>query len=514
MECMPSRTQSRVPASAQMPDRPRRADSLLELLGAATPDCIWIADAYGQPEFVNRCWEAFTGLHLQDIQVGDWQLPIHPDDRQRLAEAWVQAARRGRAFESELRLRARDGHYEWFWGRAVPFRDEDGRISHWVGIMTNIEARRRLERDLRHSEQRFRVLVEGCAQAVWEADAVGRPLGDSPSWRAFTGQTPAEWLDGGCERAVHPEDRPYVEQIWRDACEALQTFTVECRLRRADGEWAWTQISAAPILEDDGALRGWSGMNFDIRERRRIEAELRGTVARLTEESRRKRDFLSTLGHELRNPLAPIRNALQILKKLDLGQPTARRAVEMADRHLGRVLRLLDDLRDVSRIEHGKIELRFGRCEANELVTAALESCRPALEAKHLHLSVHFSAERLELDGDADRLVQVFSNLSSNAVRYTQEQGRIWITSGRSGNEAVISVRDSGVGIEPEALERIFEMFSQAAPVEVEQAGMGIGLALVRQLVRMHGGVVQARSEGRGRGSEFIVRLPLACRAD
>src|SRR6185437_7512508 len=212
---------------------------------------------------------------------------------------------------------------------------------------------------------------------------------------------------------------------------------------------------------------------------------------------------------ELRNPLAPIRNGLAILKLAVAMQGTAKRTIEMMERQLTHLVRLIDDLLDVSRITRGKMALRLRRLAIHEVLAGSLESCRGPLDAKRLELDARIGTEPLLIHGDPDRLMQVFSNLLTNAINYTERGGRITLEARREDDNAVVTVSDTGIGIPRGALASVFEMFSQLHPGAQGEAGLGIGLALVRQLVQMHGGSVEAASEGAGRGSTFTVRLPL-----
>jgi CheY-like chemotaxis protein/two-component sensor histidine kinase len=234
-----------------------------------------------------------------------------------------------------------------------------------------------------------------------------------------------------------------------------------------------------------------------------LEAELRDA-------DRHKNEFLATLAHELRNPLAPIRNAVEILNAKGTSDPDLRWGGDVIDRQVRHMARLLDDLLDVSRISHGKMELRKVRVELAAVVRNAVETSRPLIEAGGHELTVALPPAPLFLDADPVRLAQAFSNLLNNAARYTEAEGHIRLGVERQGSDVLVSVKDDGIGIAAEALPRIFEMFAQAKPaLERSQSGLGIGLSLVRGVVELHGGRVEARSDGPGRGSEFIVRLPV-----
>ncbi len=251
----------------------------------------------------------------------------------------------------------------------------------------------------------------------------------------------------------------------------------------------------------------------DLASRVAIAIENARLYARLKEADRRKDEFLATLAHELRNPLAPIRNGLQLLRLSGGNGVPGEKARAMMERQLDQMVRLVDDLMDVSRINQGKIELRKERIDLAAVLTTAIETSRPLIEAMGHQLEVVLPEQALEVEADLTRLAQVFSNLLNNASKYSERGGHITLIAERQGSDALVTVRDKGIGIAADQLPRIFEMFSQVkSALERSQGGLGIGLSLVKQLLEMHGGRIEARSDGPGRGSEFIVRLP-ACSA-
>ena len=270
-----------------------------------------------------------------------------------------------------------------------------------------------------------------------------------------------------------------------------------------DGRTVTLLANTAPLLDEHGAVRGVVGAYMDITQRKRAEEALR-------EADRRKNEFLATLAHELRNPLAPIRTAIELLRRADNDAAVMEQGRSIIERQVGQMVRLIDDLLDISRITGGKLQLRKERVELAAVVRSAIETSRSLIESQAHELTVTLPAEPTHLDADPTRLAQVFSNLLNNAAKYTDRGGHIWLTAERQDGEAIVSVRDTGIGIAAEHLPRLFEMFSQVAPaLERSQGGLGIGLSLVRGLIELHGGNVQARSGGPGKGSEFVVHLPV-----
>jgi signal transduction histidine kinase/ActR/RegA family two-component response regulator len=270
-------------------------------------------------------------------------------------------------------------------------------------------------------------------------------------------------------------------------------------------------------------LSGGSGRRYgehdlavakDLASRASIAIENSRLYARLRAADRRKNEFLATLAHELRNPLAPLSNGLQFMKLAANNAEAVEQCRSMMERQLGQMVRLVDDLIDISRINQGKLELRKERVEMAAVFKSAIETCRPLVEAMDHELTIVVPKERIVVEGDLTRLAQVLLNLLNNAAKYTERGGHIWLTAERHGSDVAVSVKDNGIGIAADQLPRIFEMFTQVDRAsERSQGGLGIGLSLVQQLVEMHGGKIEARSDGPGKGAEFVVRLPVVIEA-
>jgi signal transduction histidine kinase/CheY-like chemotaxis protein len=258
-----------------------------------------------------------------------------------------------------------------------------------------------------------------------------------------------------------------------------------------------------PVIGAKGEVEAVAGTTRDVTDRKQLESSL-------VEADRRKDEFLATLAHELRNPLAPIRNAVHLLKMSDTRDETVKHARGLIDRQLQHLMRLVDDLLEVSRITLGQVNLRADQVQLKQVLEDALEAVGPAMQAHRHLLEVDITAEDLPIHGDATRLSQVFQNLLDNAAKYTQDGGRIALRAQRQGDEAFVSVRDNGVGIPAEVQTRIFDLFTRVHPSDpIKSSGLGIGLALARQLVKLHGGRLDVHSSGPDSGSEFVVVLPL-----
>lgn len=320
---------------------------------------------------------------------------------------------------------------------------------------------------------------------------------------------------GAILSAIVSQPRPVVVASNQGADAALTLFLNACGLRA---------LSCQPLMAGDrllGILSFGSRVKdrFDAEEESFIETvshnvtlayERLHLLSELKEGDRRKDEFLATLAHELRNPLAPVRNAVQVLRLKGPDEPELRWGRDVIDRQIEHLTRLIDDLMDISRITRNKLELRRQRIALADVIQGAIESSRPIVEQSNHLLIVSLPAPPIYLNGDLVRLAQVFLNLLINAAKYTDRGGRIWLSVEVAGDEAVVSVKDSGMGIAPEKLPRLFDMFFQVdLTLERSRGGLGIGLSLVRRLVELHGGRVEARSQGIGKGSEFIVRLPV-----
>jgi PAS domain S-box-containing protein len=359
---------------------------------------------------------------------------------------------------------------------------------------------------LRQSEERFRQLAENINEVFWMTDPeTTRLLYISPAYERVWGRScqslyedPRSFMD-----AIHPEDRERVRIDVLEKQSRGEQTDKEYRVVRPDGSIRWVRDRAFPVKNAVGEFYRLVGIIDDFTARKEAEEALKDA-------NRRKDEFLATLAHELRNPLAPIRNGAQVLRMKDLADPELREARDMIDRQVRQMVRLIDDLLDISRITLGKLQLRKERIELGAVLQSAVEASRPLIDTQGHELTVTVAHEPVILEADPIRLAQVFANLLNNAAKYTEKGGHIWLTAERQDSAVVVSVRDTGIGIAANHLPGLFEMFSQVAPaLERSQGGLGIGLALVRGLVELHGGSTRARSAGPGRGSEFLVRLPV-----
>jgi PAS domain S-box-containing protein len=361
----------------------------------------------------------------------------------------------------------------------------------------------RAEAEIRKNQELFRLVHIVAKIGHWEWNSVTDENKWSPEIEALYGLPPGQFA-GNYEawaKLVHPDDLAKAEQDVRRALETGKYFA-EFRVVWPDGSVHWLEARALVFKDGHDKPRRIMGVNMDVTERKRAEEALRET-------DRRKDEFLAMLGHELRNPLAPLRNALSALQLQSSADPNVARLAPMMERQLATLVGLVDDLLDVSRISRGKIELRKQAVDLTALTARAAESARPALDEHRHRFELDAPSEPVWAEADAARVEQVLSNLLSNAARYTPPGGHVRLSLVRSGPEAVLRVRDTGIGIRAEDLPAVWETFRQAGRVEGRASeGLGLGLTLVRRLVELHGGTVGVASDGPDKGSEFTVRLP------
>jgi PAS domain S-box-containing protein len=387
--------------------------------------------------------------------------------------------------------------------------DEIGELADVFNAMLDELGRRaqtleQANQALRESDDRYRLAVRGSSAGLWDWDIQAKTMFHSPRFRALLGYTEEEFPDlpSSFLNVMHPDDQPVVQQALRGHLSQDLPYQVEARLQLKSGEWRWFRITGMARKDATGRPFRMAGSVIDVTDRKRAEQVLQ-------ESNRAKDEFIATLAHELRNPLAPIRTGLEIIKRDTANGPASERARDTMERQLAHMIRLIDDLLDISRINSGKIRLEPGRTRLASAVESAVEISRPLIEARGHQLQVELPREGIELMADATRLAQTLGNLLNNAAKYTPSGGHIRLKAWQEGATAVIEIADDGVGIPPEMLDKVFSLFTQVGrTLDRAQGGLGIGLYLVRSLVEMHGGSVTAASEGPGRGSVFTVRMP------
>jgi PAS domain S-box-containing protein len=427
---------------------------------------------------------------------------VHPDDRPRVSTASLVQHAAGEATDVEYRIIRPDGSVRWVRDRGFPIKDAAGRVYRFAGIAEDITERKRAEQALRESEERFARFMQHLPGLAWIKDLQGHYVYINDAAEKAFGAPLAELLGRTDDDLFPPPTAAQFRENDRQALESGTGVQVVEILKHPDGTLHHSVASKFPVPGSDGRAALIGGMAIDISDLKRAEEALR-------EADRKKDEFLATLAHELRNPLAPIRNTLAILKLSGVTETVAVQAREMMERQLNHLVRLVDDLMDVSRIMRGLITLKRDPVDLATVVSRAVEIAQAVIDAQGHHLTIDLPPEALRVEGDEIRLTQVVANLLNNAGKYADRPGRVWLTGRREGGDVVLRVRDQGIGIAPDVLPRVFDLFAQAARTrEGTRGGLGIGLSLCKRLVEMHRGTIGAHSEGLGQGSEFVVRLP------
>jgi PAS domain S-box-containing protein len=463
-------------------------------------------DKNGVIQLINRKGCQVLGYQEQELLGENWfQLCLPERDRPGVLAYFSRLI----AGESALleyyenAVLTRDGSERLIAWHNVCLTDARGAISGTLSSGEDITERRRAEDALRESEARYSTLAAAVPAILLTARPDGSTDYASQAFYDYSGLPPGAVDDRCWATIIHPDDAECSITRWQEAVTTGQPYNIECRLRRADGVYRWFKGQGIPQRDASGQIVKWFGAAIDIDDQKRAEALLK-------EADGRKDEFLAMLAHELRNPLAPIRNAVQILRLLGPAEPRLQWARDVIDRQVEHLTRLVDDLLDVSRITQGKITLHRELVELATIVERALETSRPLLEARKQQLTVTLPPAPIRLEGDLIRLAQVVSNLLNNAAKYTDEGGHIWLTAKQVDGEVILRVRDTGIGIAPEVLPHIFDFFTSINHAPVAAPGsLGIGLMLARRLIELHGGKVEAFSAGPGQGSEFVVQLPL-----
>ena len=436
---------------------------------------------------------------------------IHPDDRERVGWLVNRALEAGACYEADYRVSDGSGGWRWVNARGQVERDEAGRAVRFPGVVIEVTDRKRaeaaLDRVTAESERRKRLYEAVLSSTpdlayVWGLDH--RFTYANEGLLRMWGKTWEEAVGKNClELGYEP---------WHAEMHDREIEEVRATRKPLRGEVPFTgtfgrriyDYLLVPVIGADGEVEAVAGTTRDVTERKAMEQELR-------EQDRKKDDFIALLAHELRNPLAPIRNGLTVLRLAGSDSEAVEETRAIMERQLTHMVRLIDDLLDVSRINRNKMELRLSRVTLADAVNTALETARPLIDAEGHVLTVSIPDRPIYIEADLTRLAQVFGNLLSNSAKYTRHGGRIWLSAERRGDEVAVSVRDDGIGIPEASLANIFDMFSQVdRSVERSTGGLGIGLALVKGLVEMHGGTVAAESAGEGLGSTFTVTLPVA----
>ncbi len=496
----------------------RAREEQFRTLAESIPQLAWMAQPDGYIYWYNQQWYSYTGTTHEQMKGWGWRIVHDPQELPRVMEGWSRSIATGEPFEMTFPLRGKDGEFRQFLTRSAPLRNDNGEIIRWFGTNTDITERMLQEQKLADSERRFRATINATVQHIsllsvdgrildinqsalddsgWTKDqAVGTPYWKLPFW--VESEAEQREIEKAIEQAAQGEHVHFESQV--------QT------LHEKDANY---DCSLSPIRDEHGKVIMMVAEARDITERKTLEERLRLVAADLSEAHRRKDEFLATLAHELRNPLAPIRNGLQIMRRASHDKASVEKSQTMMERQINLMARLIDDLMDLSRINRGKINLQIQAIDLQAVLKEAIDTSTPLIDQHCQELSVSLPDQAVFVVGDHARLTQVFSNILNNAAKYTETHGKISLSLSQESDRAIVTISDNGVGIPEEMLPKIFDMFTQVdRTLERSQGGLGIGLHLVNQIVMMHHGEINVTSEGRGKGSTFYREIANCQRTD
>jgi len=486
------------------------SDPFRALVEAAADYAIFLLDKTGHILTWNKGAQRIKGYAPADI------LGRH------VSVFYTEEAKARRWPEYELQMAGANGHFEdegWrlrkdgslFWASVVitALRDAKGTLQGFSKITRDLSERRRHEETLRLSEERFRLMVDSVKDyAIFMLDANGIVATWNAGAERIKGYKQSEII-GQHFAVFYPEEgrrKKWPEQELATALEKGRFEDEGLRVRK-DGTTFWANVVLTPMYAPDGGLRGFAKVTRDLTDRRRVEA--------LEKAEKQTNEFLAMLAHELRNPLAPIRNALHLLAKKPTSDPAELWVRDVLQRQTIQMTRLVDDLLDVSRITRSTVALNKTRIDVRKLVREAVDASMQWFQARQQEIAVALPEEKLEIDADPVRLNQVVQNLLHNAAKFTPRGGKIALSVSREEQEVVLSVQDNGMGMTPELAASAFQLFKQGQQgIDRPEGGLGVGLTLVERLIGLHGGTVRAHSEGPGKGSRFVVRLPARTASD
>jgi len=467
---------------------------------------IFLLDRSGHVASWNPGAERIKGYGAAEI-IGEHFSRFYPDEarQHRWPEQQLELAERQGRFEDQGWRIGKDGRRFWADVVITALRDAKGELRGFAKITRDLSERREREESLRRSEERFRLLIQGVKDyAIFMVDRYGRVASWNAGAERMTGYSVHEIM-GRPLSVFYPRDA--VEKKWPEQELAMARehgrFEDQGARVRKNGTTFWADVVVTPLYDAQGALIGYAEVTRDLTDRKRVEA--------LEKAEQQTNEFLAMLAHELRNPLAPISNALHLLARKPPADATEQWVRDVLQRQTGQMSRLVDDLVDVSRITRSAIALERSPVDLTNVVRSAADASLQWMQGRRHALSLDLPDPELVVLGDEARLVQVVQNLLDNAAKYTPQGGRIDVHARRDNGAAVITVKDNGIGMEPDMLRGAFELFRQGRQaLDRADGGLGVGLTLVQRLVAMHGGTVEARSAGPGKGSEFIVRMPEA----
>jgi PAS domain S-box-containing protein len=515
-DTLEQRVAARTEAQRQTEQKLRQSELRFRMMADSVPQIIWIIDEQGHGVYFNKQWSTYTGAVFDNASPeeisGEF---VHPDDRAATLLAWEQAREHGRTFAVEHRIRSARGEYRWFLVRAEPYRDPASmKATLWFGTSTDVHDHKLSEAALGAREQQLRLAIDAADVGEWDVDTASGTMYWPARVKAMFGISPdspvtlADFYDG-----VHPDDRARTLASFEATADPGPRAQYESEYRtvgKEDGVVRWVAAKGRGLFDASGQCIRIIGTAVDITQRKLSEEALRASEERLRQADRRKDEFLAMLAHELRNPLAPISAAAELLQMAKLDEQRVRRTSQIIGRQVTHMTSLVDDLLDVSRVTRGLVKLESAQLDVNHIVADAVEQVTPLIRARRHHLELRLTPDAAMVEGDRKRLVQVLANVLNNAAKYTHEGGNIRLHTEVRDSQVLIEVTDNGIGMAPELVSRAFDLFAQAErSSDRSSGGLGLGLALVKSLVDLQHGTAACASAGIGKGSSFTISLPL-----
>ena len=494
-----------------------QANALLAAIVESSDDAIIAMTLDGAIQSWNGGAERIFGYTAEEVKGRQVSLLAPTDKADEVPRILQEIRGGGRVFHFETIRKRKDGERITVSLSVSPIKDANGMIIGASKIARDITEQRRAEAEVQKSEERFRQMADSAPIMVWISGTDKLCTWFNKRWLEFVGRSMKEEIGNGWAEGVHPDDFQACLETYNTSFDARRPFTMEYRLRRGDGLYRWLLDNGVPLHGPDRVFLGYIGSCLDITDRRQAEEERerllaseRGARIEAERAGRIKDDFLATLSHELRTPLQAILGWSRLLQSGSLSGTDCAQAIETIERNARVQTRIIEDLLDMSSIISGKVRLDVQRVDLPRIIEAAIETIRPAAEAKAIHILKALDPQVGQVTGDPNRLQQVMWNLLSNAVKYTPKGGKVHVTLERVNSHLEITVVDTGAGIKPAFLPFVFDRFRQADQSSTRShGGLGLGLAIVKHLVELHGGSVSAASPGEGRGASFSIVLPL-----
>ena len=520
--------------SEAIPFRPSHSEVNFRTIAEYAPVMMWMSGTDTLFDWFNKAWRDFTGCAL--TQAGDtvWAGSVHPEDRERCRDTYTQAFESRQPFTSEYRLKQHDGSYAWITDSGVPTYSDEGIFTGFVGNCVVMEERKALEAQLeKKSEalhqlqlqnnailsksetltQLYETILSATPDLIYNFDfSVPEPR------FSYANEGLVKMLGRPADQIIGKTLRELGYEDWHAEMHHKEIETVRSTKKPIRGEVAFTGTFGrrvydyifAPVFDNSGEVVAVAGTTRDVTESHHAQEMLRKNKEALQEADLKKDEFLAMLAHELRNPLAPISAATQIMVLSNYEESRVRKSSQIIERQVKHMVELVDDLLDVSRVTRGLVDIEKLPQDMGAVIASSLEQVRPLIESRQHELIVELTQKPARVLGDHKRLVQIVSNILNNSAKYIENSGQIKLTMKVENNAVIVTVADNGIGILPEEQESIFELFAQAKrSADRSQGGLGIGLALVRSMLKLHNGTITCFSEGLNKGSQFTMTLPL-----